>query len=61
MPQNCSIIDIHIRRSTKMCDVIPENFQSVPFQLKLNHLGYKPKRSRITSHILIALSQGIML
>ena len=29
-----------------MCDVIPECFQSVPFEIKLNHLGYRLKMSR---------------
>ena len=30
----------------KMCDVIPERIQSVPFEIKLNHLGYQLKTIR---------------
>ena len=29
-----------------MCDVIPVCFQLAPFEIKLNHLGYRPKISR---------------
>ena len=45
---------IPCERAIKMCVVIPECFQLVPFEIKLNHLGYRLKRSGITSHILIA-------
>ena len=41
-----------------MCDVIPESFQSVPIEIKLNHLGYRLKTLSITPNILIAFSGG---
>ena len=42
---------IPCERAIKMFDVIPECFLWVPFEIKLNHLGYRLKRSGITSHI----------
>ena len=48
-------------RPIEMCDVIPECFLSVPSLTKIKSLGISTETSGITSHISIALSQGIML
>ena len=52
---------IPYERAIKICDVILERLQSFLFEIELNHLGYRLKSSGITLHILIALSQGVML